>query len=100
MNKIDKHTRPTCMGAITTLILAAAALGNAQTGRPALRVSSETAPPGGTAQVKVMLPSDGSVRLTGIRNTASGIGLFSGAGDVFGAAVRNAGGIDVTSSRS
>jgi hypothetical protein len=102
MNKIDNHARPACilrMGAIPALILAAAALGNAQTGRPALRVSSEIAPPGGTAQVKVMLPSQsstgGSIRLTGTRSTANGIGLFGGAGDVFGAAVQNAGGIDV-----
>jgi hypothetical protein len=87
-------------GIIQVLILAAAALGNAQPVRPALRVSSETVPPGGTAQVKVMLTRSpfttaGGVRLAGTRNTVSGIGLFSCQGDAFGAAVQNAGGIDV-----
>jgi hypothetical protein len=50
--------------------------------------------------VKVTLTSSpfataGGIRLTGIRSTASGIGLFNGEGDIFGAAVQNAGGIDV-----
>jgi len=102
--EIHHHARPTCnitrLGTIQALILTAAALGNAQTAHPALHVSSETAAPGGTAQVKVMLtPSPftgaGGFRLTGMRSTASGIGLISGTSNAFGAAVQNADGIDV-----
>jgi len=74
-------------------MLAAGSLAYAQT--PAtVRVSSETVPPGGMAQAKVLLTSPqpipgGGSHFTGTLSTADGISLFSSTGDVYGTAVQN-----------
>src|SRR5436190_8837704 len=78
---------------IFVLSLCAGALAHSQI--PAtVRVSSEMAPPGGMAQVKVLLTSPqpitgGGLRFDGALSAADGISLFSSAGDVFGVAVQD-----------
>jgi hypothetical protein len=104
MNRVATEYRLlTCditrLGRIPVLILTAAALATAQPARPT-RISSETAPAGGTAQVKVLLTptqaaSAGAIRLTGARSKVRGAGLFDSEGDLFGTAVLNGGSIDV-----
>ena len=67
----------------------------AQTSLPTIRVSSETVPPGGLAQMKVLITSpkpitsgDMSLDLSAVAfDSIDGIALFSSTGDVGGAAV-------------
>src|SRR3954447_22945412 len=73
----------------------AAALAAAQAPPTTLRVSSETAPAGGSAQLKLLLTSpmpiitgNGAWDLSGVSfDSIDGINLFSPTGDVAGAAV-------------
>ena len=65
-----------------------------------VRVSTETVPAGGMAQVKVLLTSPqpitgGGMKFDGAMSLADGISLFSQTGDVFGTAVQNESNIDV-----
>jgi hypothetical protein len=81
------------------LFVSASALVCAQT-PTTIRVSSETTPVGGVAQVKVLLTSPqpitgGGVMFDGALGTADGISLFSATGDVFGAAVQNGSSLNV-----
>lgn len=81
------------------LALFAGVLSHAQT-PVTVRVSSETAPPGGMAQVKVLLTSPqpitgGGMSFAGALSVADGISLFSPTGDVFGVGVQRGGNIDV-----
>src|SRR5215831_4903848 len=77
------------------LTLFASVLSYAQT--PAtVRVSSETVPSGGMAQVKVLLTSPqpitgGGMAFSGALSFADGISLFSATGDVFGTAIQTGG---------
>jgi hypothetical protein len=82
-----------------SMIVSASAVLCAQT-PTTIRVSSETAPVGGVAQVKVLLTSPqpitgGGVSFDGALGTADGISLFSPTGDVFGAAVQNGSNVSV-----
>lgn len=80
-------------------MLAAGSLAYAQS--PAtVRVSSETVPPGGMVQAKVLLTSPqpipgGGSHFSGALSEADGIALFSSTGDVFGTAVQNGGNVSV-----
>src|SRR3954449_11649422 len=64
-----------------------------------LRLSNEVAPPGGIAQVKVTLTSPQPISLGRLGLVADlgfeGVSMFSSAGDVSGAAVRNASGTGI-----
>jgi hypothetical protein len=65
-----------------------------------VRISKETVPPGGMAQVKVLVTSPqpitgGGVKFNGALSDADGVALFSSTGDVFGAAVQNGGDLDI-----
>jgi hypothetical protein len=65
-----------------------------------LRLSNEVAPPGGIAQVKVTLTSPQPISLGRLGLVADlgfeGVSMFSSAGDVSGAAVRNASGTGIS----
>jgi uncharacterized membrane protein YgcG len=75
----------------------------AQTSLPTIRVSSETAPPGGLAQMKVLLTSPKPITSGNMDldmsdvsfDSIDGIALFNSSGDVGGAAVVNNGKVNV-----
>ncbi len=85
------------------LLVVTAVTAIAQTAPATLRVSSETAPPGGMAQMKLLLTSPKPIPsgalamdLSGVTfDSIDGIALFSSTGDVSGAAVVNGGRIYV-----
>jgi hypothetical protein len=83
------------------VLLAAATAVMAYAQVPAtVRISNETVPAGGMAQVKVLLTSPqpitgGGVKFDGALSLADGISLFSGTGDVFGVALQDGSQIDV-----
>jgi hypothetical protein len=81
------------------LALAGAALAYGQA-PVTVRISNETVPAGGMAQVKVLLTSPqpivgGGVKFDGALSLADGISLFSSTGDVFGVAMQSGSQIDV-----
>lgn len=79
---------------LSTLLIAASVTASAQTLPTTIRVSSETVPPGGMAQMKVLLTSpkpittgNMSMDLSGVFfDSIDGIALFDPTGDVVGAA--------------
>jgi hypothetical protein len=89
-----------------TLILSLSFIGlplGAQVAAPTIRVSSETAPPGGMAQMKVLLTSpkpitsgNMSIDMSDVDfDSIDGIALFNSTGDVGGAAVVKKGTVNV-----
>src|SRR5947207_11306778 len=76
---------------------------SAQVAPPTIRVTDEIAPAGGMAQIKVQLTSPkpittGNMSMDfadGSFDSIDGIALFSGTGDVVGAAVVNGGKVNV-----
>src|SRR5260221_13090505 len=81
----------------------AACAANAQQQTSIVRVTSETAPPGGMAQIKVLLYSPQPISSGGMDvdmsyysfSSVDGVALFSGTGDVAGTAVVKTGHIYV-----
>jgi hypothetical protein len=85
------------------IAMAVCACAAAQTAPSTIRVSSETVPPGGMAQMKVLLTSPMPITSGGMYMDMSsvdfasidGIALFNAAGDVSGAAVVDGGKVDM-----
>src|SRR3954447_4952716 len=85
------------------IALATCFVAAAQTAPITIRVSSETAPPGGMAQMKVLMTSPMPITSGGTRmdmssvdfDSIDGIALFNAAGDVNGAAVVDGGKVDL-----
>src|SRR4051794_11640043 len=85
------------------IVLATCAGAVAQVAPTTIRVSSETAPPGGMAQMKVLLTSPMPITSGGTRmdmssvdfDSIDGIALFNAAGDVNGAAVVDGGSVNL-----